>query len=148
MKKAYPKQEALLEALMSVAMAKDIIERYFHANVVVSETPCTCGFCRKKIPAKRPYLTVQSFERKDNEGLILCNKDCCDAAEVHEMEFFGCDNLESLPSLNLETGMMITPDELLIGYDKRLEAKMLDSIDKLGRFRESYQLVSSHLTAM
>lgn len=142
MKKVDAKQETLQEMLLSVAIAKDIVGRYFHANVSVSETPCKCNFCRKTIPANRPFLTVQSFKLEDDGILIICDKDCCDAAEVHEMELFGCDNLESLPSLNLDIRLMISPVDLLIGYEKRFAANMLDSIDKLKQFHESFQLLN------
>jgi ribosomal protein L24E len=133
------KKEALEEAQLSAAIARDIIDRHLQADVEINTKACPCGFCRKTISRGKPAIFVQSFERKDTDVLALCDKDCTDAHEVLEMEFFGCHELEKLPALVGKPKKMKRSD-LLDGYNQRLAAAMQNALDKRKIFHEAYQV--------
>jgi hypothetical protein len=130
------KKEAAAEAQLSAAIARDIIDRHLHANVEINTKACPCVFCRKTIPGGRPAIFVQSFQRKTTDTFALCDKDCTDAHEFLEMEFFGCHELEKLP---VPDGKMKRSD-LLYGYNQRIAAAMQDAIEKRKTLHEVYQI--------
>lgn len=98
MKKIDEKEEQRKELLLSVSIVKDVIERYFHADVEINTKACPCNLCTHTISAGKPAIFVKTFDRKAT--MLFCDKSCADAHEVLEMEFFGCKQLEKLPAFD------------------------------------------------
>ncbi|MEI7891105.1 MAG: hypothetical protein WCI36_03995 [bacterium] len=138
-RKLTAEQEAMLEARLSVAIVRDVIKRHFNFDYIVATKDCLCGYCQKTIARGNPAISVKNFERKKSARIIVCDKGCLDGHETAEIAFFGCKELEKLPTLDYKKRIM-NKDDLIIGYYERLLAAKQNAVDNVVELHRNFQM--------
>lgn len=130
------KEEKEIEALMSAALVRDIVQRYFDSDFRIGKKDERCDFCGIKIRPDKGTIYVKNFNKKDE--IPLCSSDCKDAKEYQEIQFFELADLENLPAISPK--QKIPRDEIVKAYEKIIMKIKQDLIDKNKLFHKSYQI--------
>lgn len=132
-------QEAALESRLSAAIVKDVIKRHLGYEAYVVTKDCFCGYCQKAIAKGEPAIFIKNFERKKSARIIICDKKCLNGHEFAEISFFGCKELEKIPTFENKKRIM-NKDDLLIGYYERLLAAKQDAVDNVVELHRKFQM--------